>query len=106
MSIRSVDLQTMIPRLTETSRQQHNADSQPFVVQHAAAAEAQERSARSQRQVSEKPQPEKASIRKDREGNGQQAAGKGPEPRHKRREPEAGSKPAERQWGNRLDVKV
>ncbi len=106
MTIRSVDLQTMIPRLTESSRQQANADVAPLAAQHVAAAHAQERAARSQHQVLHKAPADQAGIRKDREGNGQQqAGGREPEARQGGKEPEKKGQP-ERRWGNRLDVRV
>lgn len=105
MTIRAVDMQTLIPRLTENSRQQQHAEALPFVAQHAATAQSQERAARSQHQVNHKAPADQAGIRRDREGNGKQSGGREQEGRGQQRAPQQKAK-SERPCGNRLDVRI
>lgn len=105
MSVRSVDVQTMIPRLTENSRQQQNAEAAPFVAQHALTAQSHERAVRRQHQVNHKAPADQAAVRRDREGDGKQGGGREPQERPQRKEPETKAK-SQRQWGNRLDVRI
>lgn len=104
MSIRPVDMQTLLPRTHEVGRQQHSAEMQPQVMQHALSARAQERSAQERRQVRQKDPAEQAAIREDRRrGGGQGRSRKESESEQKERK--AGSKGPEAP-GNRLDVKL
>ncbi|HYF95554.1 MAG TPA: hypothetical protein VD969_25355 [Symbiobacteriaceae bacterium] len=105
MTVRAVDMQTMIPRLNEASRLQHQAEQQPQMAQHVQTAVAQARVERAQHQVNSKIPVEHAAINKDgggkSGGGGRQGAGKN------RRDGGAGEQhPAEPGLGHRLDVKV
>jgi len=70
MTVRAVDMQTMIPRLNEASRMQHHNDQQPSVASQAQAATLQQRAERAQQQVTQKSNAGKASIQKDGKGQG------------------------------------
>lgn len=105
MTVRAVDMQTMLPRLTEAGRAHSQEQQHPAVVQHAQTAQVQARAERAQSQVNEKSPVEQAAVHKD----GSKGAGGGqpqPErrPRQKAGEKEAGA--PEPGVGRRLDVKL
>ncbi|HWI62390.1 MAG TPA: hypothetical protein VNT75_11165 [Symbiobacteriaceae bacterium] len=108
MTVRAVDMQTMIPRLNEASRLQHQAEQQPQLAQHVRTAVEQARVERAQSQVNAKMPTEHATTVK-RDGGGQSGGGGGqPQPRA-RKDGKAGAKeqqPTEPGRGHKLDVKV
>lgn len=106
MTVRAVDMQTMIPRLNEASKLQHQADQQPQLAQHAQTLAAQARVERAQHQVNAKMPAEHAEIRKDGGGQGSGGGGAQPQARKGRKEPAAKEQPAEPGLGHKLDVKV
>ncbi len=106
MSVRPVDLLTMLPRLGEASRLQHNAQTQPFVAQHAAAVQFVDKAIKERQQVHQRSPVEEATIRQDAKekssgGREQQRSRKG-----KDREPVASMPSQPPRPGNRLDVKL
>ena len=105
MTVRAVDLQTMIPRLNEASRLQQQAELAPQMAQHAQTLAEQARAREAQNQVKAKADVENARIRKDgrgQGGGGQPGAGK--ERKSPASEPQ---KPAlEPGRGHKLDVKL
>lgn len=105
MTVRLVDMQTMVPRLTEASRLQHNSDVQPQVAQHAQAAQGQQRVERQQRQVIQRSPTEQATVARDgRQGGG--GAGGQHLPQRRPKSEAHGEEPAGPRPGNRLDVKL
>lgn len=104
MTLRPVDMQTMLPRLNEASRIQHNAEQQPFAVQHAQAAEAQAKAERARQQVLQKEAADHLSWQQD---GGRKGGGPGEEKqqRGKAKKP-APESPADPARGRRLDVKL
>lgn len=105
MTVRAVDMQTMIPRLNEASKLQHQAEQQPQVAQHSQAAAMQARVERAQHQVTQKAPAEQAAIHKDG------GKGSGGQPEREKKKPAAKADPAKSQdvepgVGHRLDVKI
>lgn len=103
MSVRPVEMLTMMPRLNEAGRLHHNAEVSPYAAQHAAAVQAAEKSLRDQQQVQHGQAADKAIIRKepDKQGGGGQRQGATPEQRHNARPQPKGKAPT-----GRLDVKI
>jgi DNA-binding protein H-NS len=100
-------MQTMIPRLNEASKLQHQAEQQPIVTQHSQTAAMQARVERAQHQVTHKAPAEQAAIHKD--GGGQGSGGNQRQQQPKK--PAAKAEPAKGQaaepgLGQRLDVKI
>jgi len=105
MTVRAVDMQTMIPRLNEASRLQHQAEQQPQLAQHAQTLVAQARTERAQHQVNAKMPAEHATLEKD----GRSPGGGGGQSRARKDGKQSAGKeaqPAEPGLGHRLDVKV
>lgn len=106
MTVRAVDMQTMIPRLNEASRQQHQTDTRPQVMQHNQTAVMQAQTERAQQAVMHKPQAEQGTVRRDggqKGGGGQSGEGR----QSRQQQKEAGREgPVEPGRGLRLDVKV
>lgn len=104
MTVRSVDLVTMAPRMTEASKVQQVDDQHPQVVQHAQSVQAQTRTERAQHQVTHKMPADQAAI--EREGSSKGQGG--------RRNRASSNRPAEKKQpapdepglGGRLDVKL
>lgn len=106
VTVRAVDMQTMIPRLTEASRQQQQADSRPQVMQHNQTAVVQAQTERAQQAVFHKPQAEQGTVHRDG-GNKGGSGGEGQPRQPRRQKAEAGREgPVEPGRGHRLDVKV
>lgn len=105
MTVRPVDMVTMLPRLTEASRLQHHNDSQPFVALHALTAQAAEKAVRDQQSVQQRTSAEQAEIHKDSSGSGGQE--EQPTSRRDRRQEQPQEAAAtDPQRGHRLDVKI
>lgn len=110
MTVRAVDMQTMIPRVGEVGRMQQEAQTRPLALQHVQTALVQSAAERAQHQVGEKPAPQKVAARKDGDG-GEGQGGARREPQGRRAKGQAGQEPkaeAPRQpgLGQRLDVKL
>jgi hypothetical protein len=106
VTVRAIDMITMLPRTGEAGRMQQQSQMHPHLQQQAQSAQEQARAQRAQSQVARKPEAEQASVRKD--GGGRQGGG-GQQPRHPRQAPagEGGQEPpAEPGVGRRLDVKL
>lgn len=106
MSVRPVDLLTMLPRLGEAGRLQHNAETQPFVAQHAAAAQSVDKAIKERQQVHHREPAEEGTIRQDAkqkhsDQSGQQRSRKGKDRSQVDEKPARPPRP-----GNRLDVKL
>lgn len=105
MTVRGVDMQTMIPKLTEASRMQHQAEQQANVAQHGQAAQLQAQAQRAQQQVAHRDPSGKVAARKDGQGQGGGRDRGEQQPRRGKAE-EAKQPPAEPGLGTRLDVKL
>ena len=107
MTVRPVDMQTLLPRLNEAGRMQHATDRQPQVVQQVQAAQGRAQAEHAQQQVLQKPSAGQVAIRQDGKGKGSQGDsrdGKQPSKERPQQAPEAErSGPTA---GHRLDVKV
>jgi len=104
MSVRPVDVLTMLPRLNEASRLQANAETQPFVAQHAATTLAVDKAIKERQQVHERKAAGEATIRQDAK---QKNSEQGGQQRPRKDRGLAEQKPAPSpQPGNRLDVKL
>lgn len=105
MTVRAVDMQTMIPRLNEVSRIQAQAEVQPHVAQHAHAQVVQGQAQRAQQQVRQTAQAQQGKVRQEgeRRQGGQQPQARSGGKEQSRQGQEA---PAQPGVGNRLDVKL
>lgn len=106
MTVRAVDMQTMIPRLNEASRMQQQAELAPQMASHAQALAEQARAREAQNQVKAKLNVEHGTIRRDGKGpgggGGQQGAGK-----ERKSAAQGEQRPApEPGRGHKLDVKI
>ncbi|HEY8346292.1 MAG TPA: hypothetical protein VIL07_03355 [Symbiobacteriaceae bacterium] len=104
MTIRAVDIVTMMPRLQEAGRMQHQDQVQSLVGYQALSALQQLRAEKAQHQVMQAPCSRDAAIRKEdrRQNRGGQEA---------MEQPEQGQRQARRTGarcsrGHRLDIKV
>ncbi|MDF2627925.1 MAG: hypothetical protein K0R39_1756 [Symbiobacteriaceae bacterium] len=107
MTVRAVDLQTMIPRLNEASRLQQQAELLPQMAQHAQSLAEQARARDAQSRVLAKTNVENARI--GREGKGQAGGGGQPGAGKERKDtvPGGSQKPvSEPGRGHKLDVKL
>lgn len=106
MPLRPVDMLTMLPRLTEASRQQHNNETQPAVAQHALAIQRADKAVRDQQSVHQRAPAEQAEIARDGKSPGRGPGRDG----QKRRQPEGPSSrdqsPGDPVRGVRLDVRL
>lgn len=99
MTIKAVDMHTMLPRLNEAGRLQQNSEQQGRLGQHAQAVGAQQRAQQASQQVQARPSSGHVENRK--EGSGGKKGETGPRQQRKSQgdpEPETRS--------GRLDVKV
>ena len=105
MTLRPVDMQTMLPRLNEASRMQHNAEQQPIAAQHAQTTEAQTKAERARQQVLHKDAADQAAWQQE---SGRQRGRQGDrKERQSRAEKQQGPElPADPALGRRLDVKL
>jgi hypothetical protein len=103
MTLRPVDMQTLIPRSGEVSRSQHVRETQPRTEQQQAEMQTRMLVDQAMRQVNQTEVMEKSTVNPDGRGPGGGAEGE----RRRRRAPE--QKPDEVKEpgkGNRLDVKL
>lgn len=103
MTVRPVDMLTMIPRLNEANRAQHEGEQHRLANQQLQAALAPVKAAREQQQVQKKRNAEHGSVQQDggRRGDARQNGKSDGAPRQQAKE-----KPEEPGSGHRLDVKV
>jgi hypothetical protein len=107
MTVRPVDLQTLIPRSGEVGRIQQVRDNESAVAQHQAAAQFRVRSEEGATRVAEMPTPEKAQVQTDADGKGRkdrQERARRSGRQHEDRSGQPG--PAEPGKGLRLDIKL
>lgn len=102
MTIRAIDMQTMLPRLNEAGRTQQQLDQQPLVAQHAQAVTAQQKAELARQQIQQKSESERLTGRQ--QGDGRQNGGKGHTGKRARSADKDEGLPEDR--GHRLDVKV
>lgn len=102
MTVRPIDVVTMLPRVHESGRLQQQHDQSPVTAQHVAALQGLQRSAREMQQVHQKARTDGAMVQKDgsRNGGARQEQRRRAEPAAKETEP-----PQPRS-GHRLDVKL
>jgi DNA-binding protein H-NS len=108
MTVRAVDMQTMLPRLAEAGRLQQQVDAQPALTQHAQTAQVAAKAERAQHQVNQKASAEQTPVRKDGGGRGGSGGGPPGERPGGRRPPAEPAKElsVEPGLGHRLDVKL
>lgn len=105
MTLKAVDMQTMIPRLNEASRMQQQAELAPQMASHAQALAEQVRAREAQSQVKAKLNVGRAMIRGD--GKGQSGGGQPGAGKERKNAPPGEQKPAlEPGLGHKLDVKI
>lgn len=106
MTVRAIDMITLLPRVGEVARGLQQGEQQPHILQHAQALQQQERAKRAQAQVAEKAPAEQAQVRKDG-GGGQGAPGERRESRRRAAaEPQKEGPAAAPGVGQRLDIKI
>lgn len=105
MTVRAIDMITLVPRAGEVGRAQQQSLQHAHVFQHAQAAQQLERAKRAQQQVAEKAPAEQAQVRKDG-GGGQGAPGERRESRRRAAATAPGDAPTPPGVGQRLDVKI
>lgn len=103
MTVRPVDMLTMLPRLTEAGRLQHVNDQRPAVLQHVMNAQGQNRTERQLKQVNQKSSAEQAGIQRDGGRRNQQPD---QEQRERNKKEQEKGAPGEPGLGSRLDVKL
>lgn len=104
MTIRPVDLQTLIPRSSEVSRVQHSRESQPGMQQQVAQAQIRLQAEQNQRQVVQsKETAHEAGVNPDGRGG---ASGEQRRRRRSAAKAEAAEVVEEPGKGTRLDIKV
>jgi hypothetical protein len=109
MTVRAVDMQTMLPRLSEAGRPHAQAEAQPALTQHAQTARVAAQAERAQHQVSQKASPEQKGVRPDGggQGKGGRERGNGQRPGARRDAEKSGQEAqADSGVGRRLDVKL
>lgn len=102
MTIRAIDMQTMLPRLNEAGRTQQQLDQQPQVAQHAQAVTAQQKAELARRQIQQKSGSERLAGRQH--GGSREDGGKGQTGNRKPSATKEEGLPEEH--GHRLDVKI
>lgn len=105
MTIRAVDIVTMVPRIHEAGRVLHQNEVQNLAGQHAQASAQQVRAEQAQSQVKQTPSSGEVAIRRDRDRK--QGSGGGSQ----RRQETGGSEPSQEKQtrpsgGHKLDIKV
>lgn len=102
MTIRAIDMQTMLPRLNEAGRTQQQIDRQPHVAQHVQLVTAQQEAERARQQIQQKSESERPSGQQHSKGQSHGGQEKAP------KRDQSGEKEEARleERGHRLDVKV
>lgn len=109
MNVGSLDLQVLIPRSTDVSKVQQNADQQPAMQQQQFAAEWQQISAQRQQQIQNSSKSEGSKIKADERERRQQAKGEHEDSHSQKRQsdPDCPEEHASDPFlGNKVDIKT